>query len=288
MNRLKKKKKERIILLICTTVIIICSISAILKSSNKNGQQVNAKTSASTKKSNDSKKVIDKTTNKQKNKTVNKINGDIASGEYMPWVEKPAFGQKIVYLTFDDGPSINNTPQILNLLKQYKINATFFLIGKNAQMYPDLVKREVAEGNAVGNHTYSHTLNYKEGPDGFVSDVNKCDRVLKSIIGDQYDSKLLRFPGGSWDTKYMKLGAFRNAIKSEGYHFVNWNDLNGDAEHGLTSSIDLYERVKKETGDKKVVVILMHDAAAKTTTVDALPHIINYLKLKGYTFKTLR
>ncbi|WP_234122807.1 polysaccharide deacetylase family protein [Clostridium hydrogenum] len=287
-DRMKRRKRKYIsILIVSSFVVFICAI-AIIKTVDKKNVRVGAEKSIKLKNSKNPKKAMDKRESSLPPKSVNEAKGVISSGEYMPWNEKPTNGQKIAYLTFDDGPSLNNTPQILSLLKQNKINATFFLIGKNAEKYPSLVKEEVADGDAIGNHTYSHTLNYKEGPNGFVEDVNKCDEILKSIVGDKYDSKLLRFPGGSWDSKYLKLGAFRNAIASAGYHFVNWNDLNGDAEHGLTPANDLYERVIKETGNKQVVVILMHDAAAKTTTVKALPNIIKYLKDKEYTFETLK
>lgn len=284
-ERMKRRKRKYISILIVSSVVVFICVIAIIKAVDKKNVRVGAETSIKLKNAKNPKRAMDK---RESSLPPKNSSGNIVSGEYMPWKEKPTNGEKIAYLTFDDGPSLNNTPQILNLLKQNKINATFFLIGKNAEKYPGLVKEEVADGDAIGNHTYSHTLNYKEGPNGFVEDVNKCDEILKSIVGDKYDSKLLRFPGGSWDSKYLKLGAFRNAIASAGYHFVNWNDLNGDAEHGLTPASELYKRVIKETENKQVVVILMHDAAAKTTTVKALPNIIKYLKDKGYTFRTLK
>ncbi len=210
-----------------------------------------------------------------------------APGEYKPWITKRNDGKKIAYLTFDDGPSDNNTPKILNILKQNNIKATFFVIGKNAEMNKELVKREIAEGNVVGNHTYSHQLNYKEGPKKFVEDLDKCDSVLKSIIGNDYKLKLIRFPGGSFNSPHLNLNPFKEEVKKAGYHYVDWNDLTADAEHSLVPVSGLVNRLKKETGDQETVVILMHDAPAKTTTVQALPLVIEYLKSKGYSFDTL-
>lgn len=229
-------------------------------------------------------KAINSTGSKVGLDKINSEDAKVSTGEYKPWMIKRNDGKKIAYLTFDDGPSINNTPKVLDILKQNNINATFFLIGKNAEANKDLVKREIEEGNVVGNHTYSHQLNYKEGPENFVQDLDKCDQVIKSILGDNYNLKLVRFPGGSFGPR---LAPFRDAATKAGYHYVNWNDLTGDAEHNNVPVDSLLSEVKKYTnGD--TVVILMHDAAAKTTTVQALPQVIEYLKLKGYSFDTLK
>ncbi len=207
-------------------------------------------------------------------------------GEYKPWEVKREDGKKVAYLTFDDGPSINNTPEVLRILKENGIKATFFLIGQNAEKHRELVKREVEEGHVVGNHTYSHRLRYREEPSVFVDDVNKCNLVLKSILGQDYNLKLLRFPGGSFTTAHLNMQPFKDAITKEGYHFVNWNDMTGDA-NGNNLSVDvLMNNLKKYTTDN-TVVILMHDAPAKITTVEALPEVIQYLKSNGYTFETL-
>lgn len=195
-------------------------------------------------------------------------------------------GNKIAYLTFDDGPSAENTPQILKILDKYKIKATFFILGRMAIINPDLVKKEVEDGQAIGNHTYSH--DYKvlySSTNAFISDVNKCDGVLKSIIGSKYNNKLLRFPGGSFGTSHKR---FRVAIKSVGYNYIDWNDLTGDAEGHNVPVSKLLNNLKENTIGKEHVVILMHDSADKETTVQALPGVIEYLKSEGYSFNTLK
>ena len=195
-------------------------------------------------------------------------------------------GHKIAYLTFDDGPSIENTPQILKILDKYKIKATFFILGRMAIINPDLVKKEYEDGQAIGNHTYSHdyTVLYSN-TNKFVSDVNKCDAVLKSIIGSKYDNKLIRFPGGSFGVAHRP---FRVAIKNVGYNYIDWNDLTGDAEgHNIPVS-KLLSNLKENTIGKERVVVLMHDSADKETTVQALPEVIEYLKSQGYSFKILK
>jgi len=227
---------------------------------------------------------------KESGSNLAKINAEdktISPGEYKPWSTKRSDGKKVAYLTFDDGPSTNNTPKVLDILKQNNIKATFFLIGENAEANKDLVKREIAEGNVVGNHTYSHELNYKEGPEKFVQDLDKCDHILKSIIGNDYNLKLVRFPGGAFSTSHLNLNPFKAAVTKAGYHYINWNDLTGDAEHNNVPVDRLLNELKEYTNDD-TVVILMHDAESKATSVQALPQVIEYLKSKGYTFDTLK
>jgi peptidoglycan-N-acetylglucosamine deacetylase len=194
-------------------------------------------------------------------------------------------GHKIAYLTFDDGPSANNTSKILKTLDTYNIKATFFIVGSMAIRYPDLLKKELADRQSIGNHTYSHNYQYiYSDTNAFIRDVKKCDTVLKSILGSNFNSKLVRFPGGS----FGKLESFKEALKSEGYNYVDWNDLTGDAD-GQNIPVDkLLNNLKKYTKGKEHVVILMHDASTKATTVQALPQVIEYLKSQGYSFNTLK
>ncbi len=202
-------------------------------------------------------------------------------GEFAPWKTKRTDGKKIAYLTFDDGPSVN-TAAILKILNDNSIKATFFLIGKSAERNSDLVKQEVNEGNAVGNHTYSHSISYKEGPENFLNDVERGNRVLKSILGDQYNYKLLRFPGGYFGHG-NRLVPYRDAVMRAGYTYVDWNDQTSDAEGYNPPVPVLLDNLKKYT-DSESVVVLMHDAETKTNTVQALPQVIKYLKESGYSF----
>lgn len=209
------------------------------------------------------------------------------NGEYMPWREKMENGQKKVYLTFDDGPS-TNTEAILKILNQYNVKATFFVLGPNAQKYPELLKEEANNGEAIGNHTYSHQINYKETPQDFINDIGKCDGIIKSIVGSDNYIKLIRFPGGSWDSKGRHDKApFRDAAYKAGYRYVDWNDGTDDAE-GYNPQVPVLLNNLKSHTNLNVEVVLMHDAPAKTNTVAALPQVIQYFKSLGYTFDTLK
>lgn len=197
----------------------------------------------------------------------------------------PDDGRKVAYLTFDDGPSVNVTPQILDILDNYNVKATFFVIGSSAEKNPDLVKREHNSGHAIGNHTYSHNYKYiYANVNNFLTDMDKCENVLKNILGNDFHSSASRFPGGSFEKKKQP---FKDALDKKGIAHIDWNALNGDAEgHNIPSS-NLIQRVVQTTQGKNKVVILMHDAGAKRTTVQALPGIIDYLKKQGYEFQTL-
>lgn len=193
--------------------------------------------------------------------------------------------QKTAYLTFDDGPSYNVTPRILDILDKYNIKATFFVIGKQASANKDILIREQREGNAIGDHTFTHDYKYVyENPKNLVDDFRKCESILNPILGPSYKVKYVRFPGGSFGSNRKP---FRDAVLKAGYSFIDWNSLNGDAEGNNIAPDKLVGNLKQTSKGKKTLVILMHDAPTKQTTVQALPQIIDFLKSQGYIFKTL-
>lgn len=192
---------------------------------------------------------------------------------------------KVAYLTFDDGPSTKSTPKILDILKEEGVKATFFVQGQNVNYYPEIFKRIHDEGHAIGHHSYSHDYNYLySSMDNFMSDIYKTERKMQEVLGSDFKTHLLRFPGGAFGSKKLKYAEY---AASKGYINYNWNALNGDAEgHGL-SSARLINRLKSTVGNQKEVVILMHDTNAKASTVESLPTAIKYLRDKGYEFRTL-
>ena len=194
---------------------------------------------------------------------------------------------KRAFLTFDDGPS-SNTNQILDILNERGIKATFFVLGSNVEKNPEMVKRMYDEGHFIANHGYSHVYEtIYQSPQAVLDEYNRCNQVVRDAIGEQeYNSHLFRFPGGLVGGKYADIKNQANdlLLQNDIVH-VDWNALNGDSE--TTSPTIEYEvqRVQETVGDKQSVVILMHDAQAKTVTVEALPTIIDYLKEQGYEFK---
>ncbi|WMJ79795.1 polysaccharide deacetylase family protein [Clostridium sp. MB40-C1] len=198
-------------------------------------------------------------------------------------------GDKAVYLTFDDGPSTKVTPQILKILEEYNVKASFFLVGKSVTMYPNLVKEEKAKGHAVCNHTYSHNYKYLySNPNTFIKDAQKCDDAIKSVLG-QETNKIIRFPGGGF---YKKRAPYRELAKNKGFKAIDWTVETGDARTNNVPVDKLLSNLKTEMGScpkskKNNVIVLMHDISTKQTTADALPQVIQYFKSQGYTFKTL-
>lgn len=194
-------------------------------------------------------------------------------------------GKKIAYLTFDDGPSRYVTPEILDILDSYNIKATFFVLGKQAEKNPDILKRIYEEGHSIGNHTYSHNYSFiYKNVNNFLYELEKTEEVFKNILGEDFETNLIRFPGGSFGTK---KAPFRSFVLEKGYNYIDWNSLNGDAEGHYIPAKKLVNRFKSTFSNQPVLVILMHDIDAKRTTVEALPAIIDFLIEKGYEFATL-
>lgn len=205
-----------------------------------------------------------------------------------------ADGRKIAYLTFDDGPSDTVTPMILDILKEENVKATFFILGQaldKNDTNKDLLKREVAEGHAIGNHTYSHNYKYlypnkTVNVDNFMSDVEKTNSLFKSILGDDFSTRAIRFPGGHMSWKGMK--PLDDILSAKDYHQVDWNCLPKDAEGGYKDASQLIQELKKTVKGREKAIILMHDTYGKEETAKALPEIIKYLKEQGYEFRTMK
>jgi len=182
--------------------------------------------------------------------------------------------QKVVYLTFDDGPSAL-TSQILDVLKNEKIHATFFMIGKKLYDHQEVVKRAVHEGNHIGAHSMTHNYDqlYKQGH--FISEMEQTLSIINQLTGE--NTRLVRAPYGSRPGLNLKL---RNDSVNAGFKIWDWNVDTHDWERTANASTVLNE-VKKQV-NQNTEVILLHE---KQATLDALPEIISYLREKGYAFK---
>jgi peptidoglycan-N-acetylglucosamine deacetylase len=198
---------------------------------------------------------------------------------------------KIAYLTFDDGPS-QSTKKILNILKSFAIPATFFVIGSDSAEGRGLYRQIVAEGHALGNHTYSHEYNaiYKS-PESFRKDVRKLDQLLEETVG--YRPDILRFPGGSNNHLSWKPGGrgimskVAKAMKEDGYQYFDWNVSSTDAAAPVQEKDMIIDSVLSASRDKQSIIVLMHDNTYKTTTVEALPIVIKRLLAAGFHFEKL-
>ena len=195
--------------------------------------------------------------------------------------------EKIAYLTFDDGPSPNITPKILDILQEENIKASFFVIGKKVKEQPNIVKRIYEEGHFIGNHSYSHdnSLLYKS-KESFLSEIQKTDIEIGKAIGiENYHSFLFRFPNGFMSNIYKsKKEEYVKYLSNINYTYIDWNDLNKDSEKKY-SNYELLENLKTSTRNKNVLVILMHDSKDVNDSSLVLKNSIDYLKSIGYIFK---
>ncbi|MCD7809826.1 MAG: polysaccharide deacetylase family protein [Erysipelotrichaceae bacterium] len=198
--------------------------------------------------------------------------------------KQEADGSKVVYLTFDDGPS-SNTKKILEVLDKYNAKATFFVTG-NGQKYNSYIKEAYNAGHTIGLHTYSHQYSIYSSQETYFEDLTKIGNMVKDIIG--YVPKYIRFPGGSSNTVSKKykdgiMSELVEAVHEKGYEYYDWNVSSGDASG---NNVAVSKIVKNSTSSSaNSIVLLMHDTDAKDTTVEALPQIIEYYQNKGYVFK---
>ncbi|WP_455793243.1 polysaccharide deacetylase family protein [Amedibacillus sp. YH-ame10] len=195
-------------------------------------------------------------------------------------------GDKVIYLTIDDGPSAN-TPKILEILNRYNVKATFFVTGQSLG-YASYIGEEYRQGHAIGLHTYSHRYQDVYANDGaYFADLQKISDLVKAQTGEE--SRIIRFPGGASNTisKNYNTGIMSRLTKevlNRGYQYFDWNSTCGDGNSN-TSTASLIEQTKQYNGSQ--LTFLMHDHAGSYTTVEALPAIIEYYKNRGYTFRTL-
>ena len=176
-----------------------------------------------------------------------------------------ADGEKRVFLTFDDGPYQAVTPLILDLLKKENIKATFFVLGNRAKINPELIQREFNEGHYVANHGYTHKYSeiYRSIENVF-DEYNYTENAIQEALGNpNYHSKLFRFPGGSVGGYYHTLKSqAKQELRNSGIASLDWNSLSRDAE-GATTTEELFDNVVQTIGEKRNVVILMHDTSDK-------------------------
>jgi peptidoglycan/xylan/chitin deacetylase (PgdA/CDA1 family) len=214
----------------------------------------------------------------------------ITYGYFIP--TSPVFGKvyyegdyhdKVVALTFDDGPNEPYTSEVLDILDGYKVKATFFVVGKNVELYPETAKRMITEGHVLGNHSYSHNANHALTEFG-ARDLAVAQEAIFKTVG--VSPHLYRPPHGKkspWELE---------EVKKQGMIEVTWNVSTG--ELNTTSPVLVAEKIVHETHPGGI--ILLHDGygtshdcskADKSLTVEALPLIIEKLQAEGYRFVTV-
>lgn len=195
--------------------------------------------------------------------------------------------KKIAYLTFDDGPS-KNTETVLKTLKEKNAVATFFLVG--SEITPEretIVKETIAQGNAVGVHTYCHEKNKMYcNAECFLQDFDQASQVIERVTGEK--PKLHRFPWGS-NNGYVSsyVDELYEKLHKMGVHSYDWNVSGEDSVGGTVAQSTIFQNVKKDLTKYRQPIILLHDSASTGNTAAVLGKIIDYIKEEGYTFDTL-
>ncbi|MGL5694341.1 MAG: polysaccharide deacetylase family protein [Peptostreptococcaceae bacterium] len=195
-------------------------------------------------------------------------------------IKKGNTEEKVVALTFDDGPDEDFTPQILDILKKHDVKATFFLIGEKVGYHPEIVKREIEEGHEVGNHTFTHINVAKRGYDDIYNEVTKTQEAIKKVTGEE--PTLFRPPYRAISKNMCDI------VKNKNMSIVLWSNLDprdwsNPGVYYIVNTID----TKVENGN----IILLHDynnlRNSKSQTIQALDSVITNLKSKGYKFVTI-
>lgn len=187
---------------------------------------------------------------------------------------------KKVYLTFDDGPS-SNTDQILDILKDYDVKATFFVVGKTDERSVKAYQRIVEEGHTLAMHSYSHRYDeIYESKEAFARDLNSLQEYLYETTGVW--PRIYRFPGGSSNTvSKVDMQELIEYLTDIGITYFDWNVASGDAVSRTLPAETIVNNCLSGIEKQKESVILMHDASNKGTTIEALPRIIEAIQEQG-------
>ncbi|MCL9809296.1 polysaccharide deacetylase family protein [Flavobacterium luminosum] len=182
--------------------------------------------------------------------------------------------QNKVFLTFDDGPTPEITPWVLDVLRKHNVKATFFCIGQNIQKYPELFQRIIAEGHSVGNHTHNHVLGWKTSTKNYLKNIEQCQTEIAKEKAEE--SKIFRPPYGKLTPSQSK------ATRKLGYKIIMWDILSADFDSTISPQ-ECFENStnKVESGS----IIVFHDSVKAFKNLQyALPKAIDFYKEKGLKF----
>ncbi len=204
-----------------------------------------------------------------------------------PWLAKKTFpsyvwdisnNDKIIYLTFDDGPTPIITNKVLAILAEYNAKATFFCIGKNVDDNPELYQQLLKEGHAVGNHTYSHLKGWRTSNNEYLKDIKKTQDTLNTSLSNG-SSNLFRPPYGKLKPSQGKL------LQKLGYKIIMWDVLAIDWDNEISKE-EVLQNIVDHTESGSIVVL--HDSVkASVNMLYALPKALDYFSKKGYNFKKI-
>ena len=187
--------------------------------------------------------------------------------------------EPIVYLTFDDGPTPEITEWVLFQLKEYNAKATFFCIGNNIKKYPEIFKKVIEEGHAIGNHTFNHVKGWKTSNKTYINEVESCEEVIRKSFLKHQPTKLFRPPYGKIKPSQSRI------LRKKGYKIIMWDVLSVDFDVNITSQNCLNNVIENiENGS----IIVFHDSVKAFQNLEyTLPETLDFLKNKGFVCEKL-
>lgn len=190
---------------------------------------------------------------------------------------------KVVYLTFDDGPGGKTTTKILDTLKEENVPGTFFVIGDQIDNQEAILLRMKNEGHSIGLHSFSHDreILYKSS-ENFVEEMQKVQKRIYDVTGENY--YILRFPFGCNNMTYKLTPGMVDAIHTNNFKIYDWNQ---DTLDGANPNSSPNTILKRAISDKDKVILLMHCAQINKNSAEALPAIIKHYKEEGYKFEKI-
>lgn len=187
--------------------------------------------------------------------------------------------EPLIALTFDDGPDERTTGRILDLLARYKAKATFFVVGRRAEMYPGIVRREALEGHEIANHTYTHMyFNRSVRKDDIVREIDRTASRLQELTGQE--CRWFRPPGGFYNDTVVR------AAREHGYTVVLWS-WHQDTRDWISPGVNRIVRKVLENAHNGDIVLLHDHVEGSTQTVQALEQILPELSRRGFKMVTV-
>ena len=205
-----------------------------------------------------------------------------------PVLQRKRSGNKVAYLTFDDGPIPEVTPQVLAILARYKVKATFFMVGENIDKHPEVFAQVVQAGHSIGNHTYNHLKGWRTPFRAYMDNVQKCEQTITNHQSPKTEliaplrqriTNLFRPPYGKATLRQ------RRALHHLGFQLIYWDILTRDYDASVTPEAML-RLIQRET--RPGSIINFHDSLKSNERMLAvLPQVIEWLLSQGYTLRAL-